>query len=119
MKNDDKRLAGGRRWFEYHCWENEESSDAEAWHHTHQRVQVLEKIQDANDEGCEISMYRVRFPDGVEWDVFDDELVSDPSEFYRPDYKRKVVGSKSARGSRKRKDNSYAGVQAVSLCKER
>ncbi len=34
---DDKRLARGRRWFEYHCYEGEDSSDAELWHHTHQQ----------------------------------------------------------------------------------
>ena len=83
----DRRLARGRRWFEYHCYEGEDSGDAELWHHTHQQVQVLKKIQDAHDKDCEVSMYCVRFSDGFEWDVWDDELVKSPSEFYRPDYK--------------------------------
>ena len=82
---DDRRLARGRRWFEYHCYEGEDTSDAELWHHTHQQVTVLNKINDI-DEADVGRMYRVRFQDGFEYDVCDDELVSSPSEFGRPDY---------------------------------
>lgn len=74
-----------KRWFEYHCYEGEDSCDAELWHHTHQRVTVLNRI--ANVDECEVGkMYRVRFADGFEYGVFSDELVSDPKEFKRPDY---------------------------------
>ena len=75
----DGRLARGRRLFEYHCYEGEDSSDAELWHHTHQPVTVLAKV-----EG--IRMYRVRFSDGLEYDVFDDELVASSAEYERPNY---------------------------------
>lgn len=86
----DNRLARGRRWFEYHCYEGEDSSDAELWHHTHQRVKVLEKTQEGKPNSSdEIRMYLVKFPDGSEFEVFDDELIKSPSEFYRPDYKRR------------------------------
>lgn len=78
----DKRLAGGRRLFEYHCYEGEDSSDAELWYHTHQQVVVLSKLKDA-----ELPMYHVRFVDGSEFDVFSDELVNTVSDYYRPDYK--------------------------------
>jgi len=84
---DDKRLARGRRWFEYHCYEGEDSSDAELWHHTHQQVTILNKITNI-DEADVGRMYRVRFNNGFEYDVCDDELVSSPSEFERPDYRR-------------------------------
>lgn len=69
------------KWFEYHCWESEESSDAELWHHTHQQVEVLHKLEDVDFE-----MSRVRFSDGLEYDVFDEELFDDPNGFYRPNY---------------------------------
>jgi hypothetical protein len=113
VKENDKRLAGGSRWFEYHCYEGEDSADAELWHHTHQKVEVGERV-----EGCDVPVYHVVFADGFEGDVFNDELVGDPSEFYRPDYK-KIVGKKSAKSSKKQKCSSYTGVQAVSLGKGR
>ena len=81
---DDKRLARDRRYFEYHCYEGEDSSDAELWHHTHQQVIVLNKNA-SND--VDVRTYKVRFPEGLEYDVFDDELMKSPAEYYRPDYK--------------------------------
>ena len=82
----DKRLARGRRDFEYHCYEGEDSSEALLWHHTHQKVEVLHKLTDIDkyDVG---KMYRVRFADGLEYDVGDDELMKSPEDYYRPDYK--------------------------------
>jgi hypothetical protein len=73
------------RYFEYHCYEGEDSGDAELWHHTHQQVEVISK---AKYQDGEIGyMYKVRFDDGFENEVFEDELVKSPEEFYRPDYK--------------------------------
>jgi len=91
----DKRLAHGRRLFEYHCYEGEDSADAELWHHTHQSVEVLAKLEGG---GYEIRMYRVHFVDGLEWDVFDDELVSSSAQYERADYTRLQVPSPSACG---------------------
>lgn len=85
MRKYDKRLARGRRWFEYHCEESETSCDAKLWRHTHQKVEVLYKEDDV-DEGDVGRIYMVRFADGYEYDVFDDELVKNPTDFYRPDY---------------------------------
>ncbi len=82
---EDKRLARGRRWFEYHCYEGEDSCDAELWHHTHQQVTVLCKETDI-DEADTGKIYLVGFADGLEYDVFDDELVKDGNDFYRPSY---------------------------------
>ena len=84
--SDDKRLAPSRRWFEYHCYENEKSNDAELWHHTHQYVEVLYRLKNTD-----ALYYRVKFSDGLEYDVFDDELVASPNEFYRPDYKKRRI----------------------------
>jgi hypothetical protein len=86
LKSDDKRLARGRRWFEYHCYEGEDSADAKLWHHTHQTVIVLSKLKDT-----ELPMYRVRFADDFEWDVFGDELLSSPKEFERPGYEEAAL----------------------------
>lgn len=88
MTQDDKRLANGRRLFEYHCYEGEDSSDAELWHHTHQKVIVLRKLKNIEevDEADAGRMYKVRFPDGFEYNVCDDELVKTPNAYYRPDY---------------------------------
>lgn len=82
----DMRLARGRRCFEYHCYESGDSCDAELWHHTHQEVIILNKLTNI-DEADIGRMYRVRFSDGFEGDVCDDELVKSPKDYYRPDYK--------------------------------
>ena len=78
-------------WFEYHCYEGEDSSDAELWHHTHQQALILHKLTDTDKEIG--TMYRVRFDDGFEADVFGDELVKSPKAFYRPDYVKETAGS--------------------------
>lgn len=79
-------------WFEYHCYEGEDSSDAKLWHHTHQQVIILHEIVEDVDEENK-PMYRVKFDDGLEADVFGDELVKSPEAFYRPDYVKETAGS--------------------------
>jgi hypothetical protein len=86
---EDKRLAKGRRIFEYHCYEGEDSNDAELWHHTHQQVTILYKH--TNIDGVYVgNMYRIHFADGFEADIFYDELLKSKDEFERPDYKIKA-----------------------------
>jgi len=81
------------KWFEYHCYEGEDSNDAELWHHTHQQVAILYPIDQAKADMAEVGkMYRVRFSDGFEYDVFADELSSSPKKFRRPDYIGAVHG---------------------------
>lgn len=84
---DDK--IGKEFWFEYHCWESCASSDAELWYHSHQKVLVLRRGKDDHDEFPDDESvpktYEVRFSDGFEWSVFDDELMDSPKDFYRPD----------------------------------
>jgi len=80
-------------WFEYHCLESAESADAIAWYHSHQKVEVLgvaecdgvniEKLEDRIEAKCPL-VYRVKFQDGLEYDVFEDELLTSPEEFSRP-----------------------------------
>lgn len=72
-----------KAFFEYHCWESEDSADAEIWRRTHQRVDVL-RLLTPNESDYE--MYRVRFADGHEADVFADELMNSPKKYERPDY---------------------------------
>lgn len=82
-----------RRYFEYHCYEGEDSADAELWHHTHQYVHVLCQLADRD---VDVQMYKVAFEDGLEYDVFGDELLAGPDEGYRPDYIQ-VCGNASLR----------------------
>ncbi len=81
----DMRLANGRRYFEYHCYEGEDSADAILWHHTHQQVEVVSKYADM-DEYETGRLYKVRFTDGLEYDVWNDELMRSQQDYYRPDY---------------------------------
>ena len=90
-------VQGSSAWFEYHCFEDPVSSDAQVWYRSHQKVKVL--FRNCQDEvingvdGCSATerfdagapaTYRVAFLDGLEWDVFEDELLVDESFFYRP-----------------------------------
>jgi hypothetical protein len=72
-----------KAFFEYHCFESEQSADAEIWRRTHQRVSVLRMLS-ARESDYE--MYRVQFNDGHEADVFADELMNTPKSYERPDY---------------------------------
>lgn len=84
---------GESAWFEYHCNESPESPDAPAWHHSHQRVTILDMCENDGggltraermDAGQQFT-YTVRFADGLEWCVFEDELSEDRSVWYCPD----------------------------------
>lgn len=74
-----------KAWFEYHCWEDEKSADAETWHRTHQRVTVLRMLP---PEESDYEMYRVQFADGYEADVFADELSHTRKNWEREDYRK-------------------------------
>jgi hypothetical protein len=83
---------GDTCWFEYHCYEGDDSCDAKLWHHSHQQCKVL-KMVEAGDGVTEMergyngysAVFKVRFADGFVWDTFEDELLDDRSEFERPD----------------------------------
>jgi len=74
-----RTLSGPQVLFEYHCWESKDSADAELWRHTHQAVDVLYQLDNPDQV-----MYRVRFGDGLEYDVFEDELMDSPAGYERP-----------------------------------
>lgn len=72
-----------KRWFEYHCWESEQSSHAELWRHTHQRCTVLRRLLPSE---ADYEMYEVEFEDGFKAQVFADELLRSESHFTRAPY---------------------------------
>jgi len=84
---------GRRYWFEYHCNESHDSGDAEVWYHSHQQCVVLgfsecdpasyTTFEERMDGGM-VLVYRVRFDDGLEWEVFEDELSDSRKHFCRP-----------------------------------
>jgi hypothetical protein len=72
-----------KAFFEYHCFESEQSADAEIWRRTHQRVTVLRML---TPDESDYEMYRIRFADEHEADVFADELMHTSKLYERPDY---------------------------------
>jgi hypothetical protein len=86
---------GDVAWFEYHCWESPESGDAEVWYRSHQRVEILgrneiEPISETmsyqeRQEECVPWTYEVRFPDGLVWSAWEDELSASRADWHRPD----------------------------------
>ena len=93
----DVRTPGSRPWFEYHCYEGHDSADAAIWYRSHQQATIIsvDETCDAfvcgivtrkeRDESACSLMYCVRFDDGHEATVFEDELLDSPAEYYRPD----------------------------------
>jgi hypothetical protein len=70
-------------YFEYHCLESEQSSDAELWHRTHQQVKVL-SMAGPDESDCEL--YNIQFEDGFIGSAFADELLYTTTEYSRPNY---------------------------------
>jgi hypothetical protein len=85
--------SGDLRWFEYHCFESDKSSDAKLWHHSHQKATI---IGIAPNDGMEIHTqkeriecgqpiyYNIRFADGFKSIAAEDELMKSKIDFYRP-----------------------------------
>ncbi len=79
-------------WFEYHCNESLKSPDAPAWLRSHEQVVVVRIVEpgigrtyDRRVDNGAPRVLRVRWNDGFEWDVFEDELLNSPGGFCRPD----------------------------------
>lgn len=101
----DLRTFGQEYYFEYHCLESHDSSDAIIWYRSHQKVKVL-RFADCDAIKCESDgletkdqrasqgmqiLYTVRFEDELEWDVFEDELLDSPDSYQRPDPPKSVA----------------------------
>jgi hypothetical protein len=82
-----------RFWFEYHCWESDQSADAALWHRSHQRVtvvgldhcDVVAATTEERIEACCLLHYLVRFADGKVFTAAEDELYVSKKNFCRPD----------------------------------
>ena len=85
---------GESKLFEYHCWEDEQSADAELWYRSHSRVKVLgvsngseRGLYKTKNERLENGVpvtYLIEFEDGFKGTAFEDELVNSEIEFFRP-----------------------------------
>lgn len=97
--NRDFWEAGDTAYFEYHCFESSESSDAALWHRSHEPVTIVRHCGPEDHDPClradqptiiergedgSPCLYRVRFAGGAEYDVFEDELLTDPAGYERP-----------------------------------
>jgi hypothetical protein len=93
----DYKTIGSKCWFEYHCYEGKDSADAHLWYRSHQPITIVSLIekgygktqQERGDNGHP-AMYKIRFQDGFEGGVFEDEIMDSKKEFYRPDPPRKT-----------------------------
>ena len=96
--NKEDWPAGSKAQFEYHCYEGHDSSDAQAWYHSHRPVTVLSRARDDEyDNGAENmsftqraengvpATYQVRHKDGYEHTAFEDELMTHTKFHVRPD----------------------------------
>jgi len=103
--NKERWEPGERAYFEYHCNQAHDSAHAQWWYRSHQPVTVLALItsdapsgwsMDDRGEGGTPRTYRVRWDDGEEGDVFEDELLESDADFDRnawcppPDWKSRL-----------------------------
>ena len=86
--NKNSWRPGEVAYFEYHCYMGHDSSDAEAWYRSQQPVTILSvtalgvgKTARARLNNGEPRVYKVRWQDGFEYDVMEDELYVDRSHF--------------------------------------
>lgn len=87
-------MPGEEAFFEYHCEESPESSDSVLWYHSHQKVKILrEEPSDAPPEmpleerqECGApKVYKIEFSDGLTHIALEDELMTNPAGYFRPD----------------------------------
>lgn len=89
---------GTEVFFEYHCDESHQSSDAQLWYRSHQKVTVLHCDKDTIEqaENCGVFtlparaevgvplVYTIEFADGHIGDAFEDELLTSEDSYERP-----------------------------------
>jgi hypothetical protein len=115
-KYDDK--VGKTFWFEYHCYESPESCDAEIWYRSHQKVKVIGVSEWSYDdkewrqEDGNPRVYLVQWEDGFQYDVFEDELMESPNEFYRPSPPKRKI-QENIRRILREEDYSPAGKEII------
>ena len=123
---------GSRPYFEYHCYEGHDSADAQLWYHSHQQVTVLRRnVEDETANGVEgytfversesgaPANYTVRFDDGVEGCVMEDELLTGPEHYTRPNapVARLILNADERTLPRVEKTGGYAGGRAAAAMK--
>jgi hypothetical protein len=84
-----KRLRQGDRvFFEYHCFESEQSCHAKLWHHNCQFAKVARRLGRGEVDEAEVGpMFELQFADGFRHHAMSDEI-----------YRRKRPGCKPWRG---------------------
>lgn len=80
-------------WFEYRCWESDQSADADLWYHSHQEVKVLKMEepghgQDEDDRALNScpAAFKIKFlSDGFTHTGMEDELLESQEEYINQD----------------------------------
>lgn len=82
-------------YFEYHCWEDAKSGDAQLWYHSHQKVIILGCNNSEHYDMCKTAIgrlnagiplaYQIRFVCGCEFEAMEDELFDRESGYGCPD----------------------------------
>jgi len=92
LSGDRKIKIGDFYWFEYHCWESPQSSDAELWYHSHQKVKIIGVDVEYDDmteqdryDAAMLNHYKIEFKDGFVGYAGEDELYESTKDFCRPD----------------------------------
>ncbi len=109
---------GERAHFEYHCDESPESQDYNTYLRSHEPVTVLRHFRNDAWDGSTINeraeegvpdTYDVRHDDGYEHSVFEDELLTHPQWYFRPDPPRPHSASVTYGRPDDARDENYNG----------
>lgn len=91
-RQTEYREIGKKYWFEYHCNESHDSTDAQLWYRSHQQVTIIALDEKGHGEtkterleNGHPAVYKIKFDDGFEGGAFEDEVLDSNSEFERPD----------------------------------
>ena len=104
---------GDRVFFEYHCWQSEESCDAKLWHHTRQYATMVRVIVPPEIDEEVAPMYEIRFDDGLTYDVNSDEVTRRPVP--HPEKRGIVVPSRRVRESERSELEARIELTCVQL----
>jgi Ca2+-binding RTX toxin-like protein len=95
---------GDRVFFEYHCLQDEESQDAELWHHTRQWARVARVMRYPEVDHEADPVYELQFDDGFRAQAQRDEVTAEPVP--EPE-KRGVIMPRKSRGAEDKACKGY------------
>ena len=86
IRNYDTDIIFGNDYFyEYHCLESHDSSDAELWYRSHNKIKIIGYSKNQGLMEDEPTTLDIQFEDGYIGSAWEDEILSSEDKYTRPD----------------------------------